>query len=293
MSDITLLDGGMGQEHFSRVVDAPTGFWATKVMYDHPGLVEQVHKDYFDAGATVATANTYALHADRLVNSDFEDRRGLLIQAALDEAHSAQAAHGTGRVAGSIGPLVWSYRSDGQPDYADAKPIFADMAQHLAPRVDILIIETIASLEQARAALDGARETDAPVWLGVTVDDEDGTKLRSGEPVADLMTLEPDAILANCSAPEAIPAALRVFATGNRPFGAYANAFVEITKEFLSPGSTTSELSKRDLTPQAYGEHVQSWVDMGATIVGGCCETGPSHIREIAQRLTAAGHVIV
>ena len=54
MTDITLLDGGMGQELVNRSGDTPTPLWGTQVMVDHPGMVEAIHSDYFDAGATIA-----------------------------------------------------------------------------------------------------------------------------------------------------------------------------------------------------------------------------------------------
>ncbi|MGB8815569.1 MAG: homocysteine S-methyltransferase family protein, partial [Paracoccaceae bacterium] len=60
MAQITLLDGGMGQELLARTGDAPTPLWATQVMLDHPNVVRDIHADYFAAGATVATTNTYA-----------------------------------------------------------------------------------------------------------------------------------------------------------------------------------------------------------------------------------------
>jgi S-methylmethionine-dependent homocysteine/selenocysteine methylase len=62
MAKITLLDGGMGQELVARSGDEPTPLWATRVMMDHPGMVRAIHEDYFAAGATVATTNTYAIH---------------------------------------------------------------------------------------------------------------------------------------------------------------------------------------------------------------------------------------
>ncbi|QMU57158.1 MAG: homocysteine S-methyltransferase [Boseongicola sp.] len=291
MTDITLLDGGMGQELLARVPDAPTGLWATQVMVDHPGLVADIHRDYFDAGATIATANTYALHHDRFTGTAQEGQLATLMQRALEEAHAAKPA--IGRIAGSIGPLTWSYKAEGLPAYREARELYAEVAQHLASRTDLLICETVASVEQARASLDGARETDQPVWLSVTLDDEDGIRLRSGEHLNGLKDLDPDAWLANCSAPEAMPAALAIFATWGKPFGAYANGFKEITKAYLNPGSSTDALPKRDLGPEIYADHVLAWVESGATIVGGCCETGPAHIREIARRLTAAGHTIV
>ncbi len=73
MSDITLLDGGMGQELVHRAGDRPTPLWSTQVMVDHPGLVSQVHADYAAAGATVQTTNTYAIHHDRLVGTAMDE----------------------------------------------------------------------------------------------------------------------------------------------------------------------------------------------------------------------------
>src|SRR5690606_41216067 len=104
--EITLLDGGMGQELVARSGDRPTPLWSTQVMIDHPGLVRAVHADYFAAGASVATTNTYAVHRDRLVKAGIEDRFTALHTQALAEAAAARAAHGAGRIAGSIGPLV-------------------------------------------------------------------------------------------------------------------------------------------------------------------------------------------
>ena len=297
MSDIVLLDGGMGQELLKRSGDEPTPLWATQVMIDHPGLVQAIHADYFAAGATVATTNTYAIHHDRLLRFDIDDRFAELHRMALDEAKAARDAHGSGRIAGSIGPLGASYRTDLLPTHGEAVAKYAEVAMLLAPHVDIVLCETLASLDAVRAGLEGALEAGKPVWLAVTVDDEDGSKLRSGEPVADLCAIAADgatAVLANCSAPEAMEAALEAIAPCGLPFGAYANAFIQITNSFLKVGATVDELEpRRDMGPENYARFAMRWVDMGATIVGGCCETGPAHIAEIARVLKSAGHEIV
>jgi homocysteine S-methyltransferase len=297
MTAITLLDGGMGQELVHRAGDQPTPLWSTQVMIDHPGLVEAVHAEYFAAGATVATTNTYAIHRDRLqatpLAANFED----LHRRALAAAKEARAAHGSGRIAGSVGPLRASYRPDLHPASAVARPLFAEVASILAPSCDLLIVETAVSLTHAADALAGAAVAGVPVWLAVSVDDHDGTRLRSGEALADVLPLAAQgasAILVNCSSPEAIKAALPILAKGDLPFGAYANGFQQITADFLKDKPTVDALSaRRDLGPEAYAEHVMSWVAGGATIVGGCCEVGPAHISEIARRLTASGHTIV
>jgi homocysteine S-methyltransferase len=298
MGNITLLDGGMGQELVARSGDAPTPLWSTQVMIDHPGLVRQVHEDYFRAGATVATTNTYAIHRDRLVKAGFEDRFAALHTQALAEAAAARAGHGSGRIAGSIGPLVASYRPDAHPPYADAVARYAEIADILGPVVDLILAETVASLDHARAVLDGAGGHGRPVWLSVTVDDEDGSRLRSGEALQDLGGVLRDggaaAVLANCSAPEAMAAALEVFSTLGLPYGAYANGFQQITKDFLKDSPTVDVLHARpEMTPALYADFAMRWVDMGATIIGGCCETTPAHIAEIAARLRAAGHGVV
>ncbi len=295
MADITLLDGGMGQELIHRAGDQPTPLWSTQVMIDRPGLVRAVHSDYFDAGATIATTNTYAIHRDRLVNAGVEDQFNALHQAALSEAAEARTSHGSGRIAGAIGPLGASYRPDIHPELSVAVPLYAEVAQVLAPHVDVILFETVASVLHARAALEAGLTTDKPVWIAVTIDDENGALLRSGEPVADILPYMEGAaaLLANCSAPEAMPAALEQLAKSGLPFGAYANGFTQITNDFLQDAPTVDSLSaRRDMGPEAYADQVMTWVDMGATIVGGCCETGPAHIAEIARRLAAAGHVI-
>ncbi|MCB2130117.1 MAG: homocysteine S-methyltransferase family protein [Rhodobacteraceae bacterium] len=297
MKKITLLDGGMGQELVARSGDAPTPLWSTQVMIDHPGLVRQVHADYFAAGATVATTNTYAIHHDRLIKHGLDDRFASLHMQALAEAASARAEHGSGRIAGSLGPLVASYRPEVHPPHDEAVAKYAEVAGLLAPAVDLFLAETVASLAHARAVVDGAKAAGRPLWLSVTVDDEDGAKLRSGEAVAGLAPIiasgQVDAVLANCSAPEAMAAALAVLKTFGVPYGAYANGFRQITKEFLKDSPVVDVLEGRpEMTPELYADFAMRWIEDGATIVGGCCETTPAHIAAIADRLRAAGYAI-
>lgn len=295
---VTLLDGGMGQELIRRSGDDPTPLWATRVMIDHPGMVQAIHADYFAAGATIATTNTYAIHHDRLIKFGLDHRFHDLHDAALREAEQARAAQGRGRIAGSLGPLVASYRPDTLPPHPEAVAKYAEVAGILAPRVDLLIGETVASVAHAAALIEGARKA-APgkeLWLSVTIEDRDGTLLRSGEKVSDLAPLigSVDAILANCSAPEAMDQVMPIFAGFGKPFGAYANGFQQITSDFLKDNPTVDALTARpELTPERYADFAMGWVNAGARIVGGCCETGPAHIAELARHLRVAGHAIV
>lgn len=298
MAEITLLDGGMGQELVARSGDEPTPLWATRVMLDHPHLVRAIHDDYFAAGATVATTNTYAIHHDRLERFGLDHLFADLHRKAVGEAVAARDAHGSGRVAGSMGPLVATYRADVTLPVADAAPKYAEIAAILGPQVDVILCETMASVTQAEGAVKGAQAGGKPVWLSVTVHDRDGTKLRSEEPLADLRRVvdayRPAAVLVNCSVPEAMAAAMEVVKGFGVPFGAYANGFTHISDGFLEDAPTVAALTHRhDLTPEKYVDFAMGWVAQGATIVGGCCEVGPAHIAALAQALRDAGHVVV
>jgi len=288
--DITLLDGGMGQELLARSPEKPTGLWATQVLLDAPELVRAVHRDYFAAGADIATTNTYAIHRDRLGPFGIEARFAELHRQACQIAVLERDWNGRGLVAGSLGPLGWSYRPDLAPPADEAAPLYAEIARLHEPYVDLLLCETMASVDQARGALLGARAVSKPVWLAVTVDDADGAKLRSGEPVTAILPLIEEfriaSVLVNCSVPEAVDQAIPLLADRGVPVGGYANGFTKIPSNFKKAGATADILEKRpNLGPQVYADFVEGWIENGATIVGGCCEVGPAHIEELARRL--------
>ena len=298
MSEISLLDGSIGQELVKRAGKAPTPLWSTTVMIDQPEILRDVHAEYFNVGASVATTNTYPVLHDRLVRAGLQDQIETLWTQAVKSARSARDAHGSGRIAGSIGPLIASYRPDICPSAAEAEELYRDVVAALAPHVDVLLIETMSSVDQADGALRAAMKSGLPVWLAVSVEDFDGSKLRSGENLADLAPVlnrfDTDAILINCSRPEAVSTAVDIVAQFGRPFGAYANGFTKIAQGFLKDAPTVDALQERsDLSPAAYADFAMGWIDQGATIVGGCCEVGPDHIAELAARIKAAGHHIV
>lgn len=298
MKKITLLDGSIGQELVKRSGDRATPLWSTMVMIDKPGIVDDVHADYFRAGATVATTNTYPVLYDRLKRVGLENKLHHLWNIALTAATKARDDHGSGRVAGSVGPLIASYRPDICPPAKEAEQLYSEIMTHLASHCDVILIETMSSIDQAEGTLRAAKKTGKPFWIALSVDDFDGAKLRSGENLTDIKaTLEaytPEAVLINCSRPEAVSDGVNILATFGYNFGAYANGFTKISDGFLKDAPTVDALEQRhDLSPETYADFAMDWVAAGATIVGGCCEVGPDHIEEIAKRLTENGHKII
>lgn len=289
MSKITILDGGMGQELIARAPEGPTPLWATQVMIDHPDIVGDIHTEYFAAGAEVATMNTYAVLRDRLENNGIADQFETLHQKAREIAIAARDGFGVGQVASSLGPLGASYRPDLAPEVAESAAAYGEIIALHDAHVDLHIIETASGLKLAEGALAGCVDAKKPVWIGLSVDDADGTKLRSGNALKDALPLldkyAPAAVLINCSTPEAVSQALPIIAAHGIPFGAYANGFTKISDAFKVVNQTVDTLTARtDLGPEAYADFAEQWVEMGATIIGGCCEVGPAHIAELKRR---------
>lgn len=296
MSEIILIDGGMGQELLKRSKTPPTPLWSAQVLMDEPEIVEAVHCEYCRAGARLITLNTYSVTPERLArDSDAADFLPLQ-KRAMEIARRAAGSDGKVAIAGCLPPLFASYRPEVAPDYEHCLATYRQIVAAEKDGVDLYLCETLASVKEIRAATVAAKESGKPVWTSMTVKDGDGLSLRSGETLADGVAAAvesgADAILINCSWPESVTQGLPVLKGRGVPFGAYANGFTSI--DALKPGGTVKELTARqDLTPEAYAGHALNWVEMGATIVGGCCEVGPDHIARLAERLKAAGHEIV
>ena len=286
---ITLLDGSIGQELVKRLGAPPTPLWSTRVMLERPELVRDVHLEYFQSGADIATLNSYGVLRDRLANNGIEAQFDILHQTALKLAQEARDVYGGGKIASSLGPLGASYRPDLAPKVEVSKKAYSEIIALHDAAVDVHLLETVSGLRLAEGILAGCEKAKKPIWLALSVSDENGTLLRSHEPLKDVAPLieryKPDAILLNCSIPEVIKDGLEIIKNFGLPFGAYANGFTEITDDFKVVNQTVDTLKARtDLSPLHYANFAESWVDMGATIIGGCCEVGPLHIQELKKR---------
>ena len=301
MNPITLLDGGMGQELVARSSRPAGPLWSAEVMMHEPEIVQAAHRDFLAAGASVITLNAYAATPERLarvLGSEEAERRFEALQhraIEIAQAARAEASH-SAAIAGCLPPLVASYHPEVTPGFEDCLTAYERIVALQGPACDVLLAETMSSVREARAAARAMRAAGRRAWVSLSVDDEDGTRLRSGEALGDaipaVLEERPDAILLNCSRPEAIGRGLDILAEAGVPFGAYANGFTHAGE--LAVGATVEGMGVRtDLGPDAYADHAMGWVERGATIVGGCCEVGPAHIATLHARLRAAGHEVV
>lgn len=294
---ITLLDGGMGQELLKRSSKDITPLWSTQVMIDEPDIVRDVHIDYIFAGARVITLNAYTMTPERLArDGQIEDFEKLQV-AAINAAISAREAAGIPevKIAGCLPPLVASYHAEVTPKYEAMLKSYSKIVAIQAPHVDVFLCETMSSIAEAKAALVAAKESGLPVWVSLTIEDNDQGLLRSGEALLDAVAMldefGADAKLLNCSKPEAILASWSKMKSDQGLTGAYGNGFTSI--DSLKPGGTVKSMQSRtDLGPAAYAEFAMEWVTNGAGLIGGCCEVGPAHIAELSKRLTENGYSV-
>ncbi|MGI9473589.1 MAG: homocysteine S-methyltransferase family protein [Rubripirellula sp.] len=275
---ITLLDGPLGTELQVRGVPNDVHCWSAGAIESSPEVIQQIHADYVAAGATVHTANTF--RTNRRASGDrWIERTKLavaLTRAAVPSGH---------RVAGSIAPVEDCYRSDLSPGAA-AEGEHREMAETLvAAGCDLLLCETFVDAQEAIAAVRASVRTGVETWLALTAgpDADLMTPQTMAEVASHAIQEGSTAVLVNCTPATRTEPFVRAIAERNLgvPIGAYANA-----------GSVDDQIGWRPPSEpgiQAYVGFAQRWIEAGATVIGGCCGTGPEHIRALRSMVHETG----
>ncbi len=310
---IRILDGGMGQELVKRAVKK--GFdihrlWSAKVLMDAPELVLDLHKEFLLAGASVITVSSYSVTPFRLAEHGLEHELENLQEIAVNLANQArqecgkQPEFGVASIAGCLSPVA-SYGPDAAEKSTSLYSDYLRVVNAQAFGVDFFLAETMGSILEASSALEAAKTARLPVWCAFSIDDDDPTKIRSGELLQDAVesiigNFHPQAVLLNCSKPEAIDVALpllRKVCSGRTLTGAYPNAFKSI--EGLSRAKRRADRtvdrveSRQDFRDHDFADICHKWVSTGvADIVGGCCEITPEMIKSTSERLVRDGYRI-
>jgi S-methylmethionine-dependent homocysteine/selenocysteine methylase len=290
--EVILMDGGTGTELRERGVEVPchrTSIWSARALDEAPDEVVAVHREYIDAGARVVTACNYAVTPTLLAREGMAHRVEELSVLAVDLARRAREESGVDvRIAASLPPLDTSYRADLVAPDAELRAEYSRLAGILAPRVDVLLCETLSLSREAVVAVECAIETEREVWLSWTLQGNRLGQLPSGETLEEAFAaaahLSVQAHLVNCCGANLVTDAIsRLVALSDGAVGGYANAVNALPGPFdpLDPEVFPNE----PLDPVAYADAVERWVAAGATLVGGCCHTRPAHLDEVRRRL--------
>jgi homocysteine S-methyltransferase len=295
--EVVVLDGGLATELEARGLDLSDRLWSARLLVSDPGAIEDLHLDYFRAGALVATTASYqatvpgfeAAGLDRAAALEAIRTSVVLAQRARERFAEERAGLAEDRfIAGSVGPYG-AMLADGSEYHGDYDPGPTVLRDVHAPRiealleagVDLLAFETIPNVREARVLIDLLVEFGASGWVSYQCRDDGHT--AAGEPVGEAFALAAGvpgvvAVGINCVAPRHVPGLLgAVAAASHRPGIAYPNGgdrWDGVTRRWLP-----SDGDRFDPATAA------TWVAAGATWLGGCCGTSPADIAAMAAIL--------
>lgn len=301
---VLILDGGLATELEARGCDLSDALWSARLLLDDPDLIRQVHTDYLFAGADCVISASYQATIPGLVGRGLTEAEAVaalelsvqLAQEARDQFWR-EPAQRAGRlrplVAASVGPYGAAL-ADGS-EYSGNYDLSEDeLFEWHRPRwhvlagsgADLLACETIPSYREALALRRLAAETpQTPVWFSFS--GRDGRHVSDGTPLADcvaeLAGMEQVVALGvNCTAPRFIPSLIEeVRAVTAKPIVVYPNSGEQY--------DAVHNCWRGESAAADFGTYSREWRKMGAALIGGCCRTGPGHIRQIRDRFGGVG----
>jgi 5-methyltetrahydrofolate--homocysteine methyltransferase len=276
-----LFDGAMG----TMLMEAGQGSLKTPILLnqDEPELVSDIHRQYYDAGADVVITNTFGGSPLKLSADGLEQQMAELNRNAV--RLTRQACPDGKFVAGDIGPSGKMMQPLGDVAPEDMQANFFSQAKELiAAGVDLIIIETMYSLEEALAAVQGVRKAgDILLLASMTYSrTKNGFFTVMGESISQCVSaLEKagaDMMGANCTlnSTDTIDLTRELRAATGRPLLIQPNA----GKPLTSKGVTYYEQ-----TPAEFAGDAQKIRAAGADMIGGCCGTTPEFIRAVKEEL--------
>lgn len=296
--ELLILDGGLATELERRGHDVSGRLWSAGVLQTDPVAIEQLHYDYFAAGARCAISASYQASYEGFAAAGLgADETTALLTRSVELARAARTRyrrdHPDARralyVAASIGPYG-AISHDGAEYRGDYGLTVAQLVQFHARRfavlaaagADFLACETIPVLDEARAL--AALLADHPgtaAWMSFT--SADGVHTSHGEPLiecARLLERVPNVIAVgvNCVRPEIVVEAIRSLKAGTaRPIVVYPNSGEHWDGKTRDWHGSCGHESLATLAPH--------WIRAGARLIGGCCRIGPREIAELNESL--------
>jgi 5-methyltetrahydrofolate--homocysteine methyltransferase len=277
--DVLVADGATGTN--LQAVGLPPGASPEEWVFDQPDRIRTLQRSFVEAGSDLILTCTFGGTRIRLKESRYADRAAELNRRAVELAR--EAANDRTLIGGSLGPLGSLLKPFGPIEYAEAVAAYAEQAQALSEGgVDVLVIETHFALEEAQAAVEGARQV-SQLPLVVSFSYDRGVRTMMGvKPVQvaeKFKSLGVTAIGANCGTTlENMEKIVQEYAS------AASGPFIWAKPNAGLPSvEAATGRSVYSVTPEQMGEFAKRNVEIGARIVGGCCGSTPAHVRAIAQ----------
>ena len=290
-----VLDGGMGQELLARGMEPNGTLWSANALLQekYHQLLLDTHIDFIKAGAEVIVTTTFTTRKVRLRDNNVEDKFEYLNHKAGEIAQKAKKLYPNVLVAGGLPPQYLTYEADTRKD-EEIRENFSSQAQILNSYVDFFYFDVLSSVKEFQIAIDCIKDFNKPYLIGAHI--SEGTSLPSGEKISKIITdIKHEKLLGiilSCISPENYELNLNEIKNLGIPFGFKLNAFVKTNPKPNYTGAYKNSKTgnpneflgqRKDLTPDKMEEIAKKFKDAGATILGGCCETRPSHIKAMSN----------
>jgi S-methylmethionine-dependent homocysteine/selenocysteine methylase len=278
-----ILDGATGTELERAGLRTGLPLWSTHALLEAPEAVLRIHTAYRAVGAEILTANTFRTQRRTLARAGLGESDARLTRLAVELARLAASPATEDAppwVAGSLPPLEDCYRPDLVPSEPELAREHGRQAELLGEAgVDLILIETMNDLREARAAARAAAATGLPFVVSFVAGS--GAALLSGEPLAraaaEAVDLGACAVGVNCLPIASLAACRRALAGLPVPLLAAPN----LGQPEPRTGFTRDETSD----PRHFPDALAEWLSAPHGIVGGCCGTTPAHIAALAARV--------
>ena len=292
-----ILDSAMGTELNKRGFEVPDwkkSIWSAHALIHNPQAVKEIHKDNIKMGCNVITTNNYYVTPNILKRTGEEIRFEELTQLSIDLAKEASKDY-EALIAGSFPPIETSFRPDLTPKDEELCQFYSSIGSIMENQVDLILCETMSSIREGIQAASTAKQYSERVWLSWTTRGLNGEALPSGESLIDAVNaaneLNIECQLINCSAMDIVTAQIDTLKLAGK-FGVFANSC--ILKNPINDLGEAFDIDENhhantvSVSPKEYALEAKKWIDKGAYVIGGCCSTGPEHIKEISKLNTAA-----
>ena len=251
------------------------------------------HIDFIKAGAQVIVTTTFTTRKLRLRDNGVEDKFEYLNRKAGEIAKKAKDLYPKTLIAGGLPPQYITYEADTRSDN-EIRNDFFSQAKILNDYVDFFYFDVLSSVREFKIAIEAIKNFNKPYLVGAHI--SEGTKLPSGEKISEILKVTSSdkmlGLILSCVSPENYELNLSEIKNLGVPFGFKLNAFIKTNPKPNYAGAykknktrNPNELlgQRKDLTPEKMAEFAKRFKESGATILGGCCETRPAHIKEMSK----------
>ena len=287
----------MGQELIHRGLKPKGTLWSAHALIDkdYHQMVIDTHLAFINAGAEVIVTATFTARRFRLIQNDCEQYFEKINTKAVELALKARdISKKEVLIAGGLPNQNQTYSADLGEDLDSIEKNFFDQAKFLNNGIDFFYLDVLSSGMECEIALKSIELFNLPVLVGIHL--RENGLLPSGEKINDIVEKYKNnkwlGVVVACVSPKAYEVAVKNLQQLDIPYGFKLNAFKEIPEGYTvaskdqwgNAGNPTTILGvNTDLNESKFYEYVKKFKENGATILGGCCEIGPSHIREIAK----------